>query len=414
MPFLKSLTLSALSFLVLTSTVFAQTTASVADIATDKATNKATDAASETFDIPDTIQEFKQLIAFVEKVDAVEPKELNEQEMAAHQRKVARTVVAAADQLASKKISNEDAMQSVYLKLQGLRILQELNEPKADELLTKAIEKALADKRSDVKAVGTKFMVEAGFALWGTWGEEEKSGLIEKIFTVISSTEPEGSQVDLVMTVVDFLGDMKGEAHAQKLLSELMPHFQSSKDPQIQQVLISLKGIERRLGLPGNQIKLTGTMLDGSKLDWESYRGKVVLVDFWATWCGPCRAEVPNVMKMYKAYHDKGFEVLGISLDERREQAESYIKQTEIPWASMFSDNPSERGWNNPMAVRYGITGIPRAILIDREGKVVHMTARGAMLGQELRRLLGEPVARSQQQQTDALVQQVSDTAAGN
>ena len=400
---------SALSIFLLSSSVLAQATAPVAD-KTDQA---ASAPSAETFEIPDTIQEFKQLIAFVEKVDAVEPKDLTEQEMAAHQRKVARTVVAAADQLASKKISDEDAMQSVYLKLQGLRILQELDEPKADELLAKATEKALADKRPDVQAVGTKFMVEAGFAQWGTWGEDEKSKLIERIITVISASGPEGSQIDLVMTIVDFLGDMKGEAHAQNLLSKLMPHFQSSKNPQILQAVTALKGIERRMGLPGNKIKLTGSMLDGSRLDWESYRGKVVLVDFWATWCGPCRAEVPNVLKMYQAYHDKGFEVLGISLDERREQADSYIKQTNIPWASMFSDNPSERGWNNPMAVRYGITGIPRAILVDREGKVVHMTARGAKLGQELRRLLGEPVARSEQQ-GKALVQQVSNTESGN
>jgi thiol-disulfide isomerase/thioredoxin len=93
-------------------------------------------------------------------------------------------------------------------------------------------------------------------------------------------------------------------------------------------------------------------MLDGSQLDWKSYRGKVVLVDFWATWCGPCRAEVPNVMKMYRDYHDKGFEVLGISLDDRREQAESYIKQEEIPWPTMFSDKSSERGWRHPMEYR--------------------------------------------------------------
>jgi len=111
---------------------------------------------------------------------------------------------------------------------------------------------------------------------------------------------------------------------------------------------------------------------------------------------------------MYRDYHDKGFEVLGISLDDQREQAESYIKQKEIPWPTMFSDNPSERRWQHPMAVRYGIMGIPRAILINREGKVVHMTARGANLGRELRRLLGEPVARAQQRSDDAFVQRVS------
>lgn len=405
MPSLQSFSFSALSLLVLSSTAFAQTTAVVADEATPK--------QAETFAIPDTIQDFEQLIAFVEEIDALEPSGNSEQAETAHQRKVARTVVAAAEKLFAKKISDEDAMQSVYLKLQGLRILQELDEPKASELLAKATDAALADKRADVQAVGTKFMVEAGFSQWTTWAKEEKNEWIDKITTVVSSHEPDATQVDLVLKVVGFLSQMNSEVDARQLLEKLMPHFQSSKDPQIQQVVALLQGIDRRLNLPGNPIKLTGSMLDGSELDWESYRGKVVLVDFWATWCGPCRAEVPNVLKMYQAYHDKGFEVLGISLDEQAEQAETYIKQTKIPWPTMFSKNPAERGWRNPMAVYYGVSGIPLAILVDREGKVVHMLARGENLGRELRRLLGEPVARSQQR-TDTFVQQVSNPPSGN
>jgi len=402
MPSLQSFGFSALSLLVLSGTSFAQTTAEVAD--------EATSQQAQMFAIPDTIQNFEQLMAFVEEIDALEPSGNSEQAETTHQRKVARTVVAATEKLFAKKLSDEDAMQSVYLKLQGLHILQKLDEPKASERLAKATDAALADPRADVQAVGTKFMVEAGFSQWMTWGKEEKTELIDKITAVVSSHGPDGNQVDLVMKVVDFLSQMNSEIYARQLLSKLMPHFQSSKDPQIQQVVTLLQGIDRRLNLPGNPIQLTGTMLDGSELDWESYRGKVVLVDFWATWCGPCRAEVPNVLKMYQAYHDKGFEVLGISLDEQSEQAETYIKQTKIPWPTMFSENPAERGWRNPMAVYYGVSGIPLAILVDREGKVVHMLARGENLGRELRRLLGEPVARSQQR-TDTFVQQVSNPA---
>ena len=112
---------------------------------------------------------------------------------------------------------------------------------------------------------------------------------------------------------------------------------------------------------------------------------------------------------MYKAYHDKGFEVLGISLDEKPSQAKSYIKQSKIPWATMFSKDPEARVWQNPMAVRYGINGIPRAILVDRDGKVVSMNARGKNLEKELRRLLGEPLA-VQPSANAADVQQASNT----
>ncbi len=405
MPSLKLMNISALSLLVLSSTAFAQTDAPVVD--------QAPEVPTKAFAIPDTIQDFEQLIAFVEEIDNLEPSGSSEQEMAAHHRKIARTVVAAAEKLSSKKISDDDAMQSVHLKLQGLRILQQLGEPNAGELFAKAVDVALADKRPDVQAVGTKFMVESGFGQWATWGEEEKGELINRIAQVISSRKPEGRQVDLVMKLVEFLGKMKDEVFARQLLTKVMPHFQTSKDPEILQLLTLLEGTERRMNLPGNAMKLSGTLLDGSELDWESYRGKVVLVDFSATWCPPCRAEVPHVLKMYEAYHDKGFEVLGISLDKSPEKAEAYIEQMNIPWPTMFSQNPAERWWKHPMAVYYGVSGIPLAILVDREGKVVHMTARGANLGRELRRLLGEPVARLQPQ-TDTLVRQVSNSPVGN
>jgi len=398
--------LATLSLLLLGNTACGQQSAPIA------ANASATQA--EIFEIPESMQSIKELSSFVEGIDALEPSGQGEQERVAHQRKIARTVIAAAERVfAGKEISDEDAMQSVYLKLQGWMILKELDEPKAEQMFAKAIDAARADKRSDVQAIGTKFMVETGFAQWTTWGEEEKSAWIKNIVRDISAREPEGNQIQAVMTVVEFLGDENGEKYARELLSKVIPHFKSSKDSQIQRIVSMLAGTERRLNLPGNEIELSGTMLDGSTLDWASYRGKVVLVDFWATWCGPCRAEVPNILKMYHAYHDKGFEVLGISLDKTREEAESYIKQTEIPWPTLFSDNPAERFWQHPMVVRYGISGIPRAILVNREGKVVSMTARGENLGRELRRLLGEPVARVKRTR-EALVQQVSNLPTSN
>jgi thiol-disulfide isomerase/thioredoxin len=147
----------------------------------------------------------------------------------------------------------------------------------------------------------------------------------------------------------------------------------------------------RRLNLMGNPIEVTGTLLDGEQVDWESYRGKVVLVDFWATWCGPCRAEVPNILAMHKAYGSKGFDVLGVSLDQTPEDAQTYIEEQGIPWKSLFPEKEEDRGWANPLAKFYGINGIPTAILVDQEGKVVDMNARGERLQERLQELLGDP-----------------------
>ena len=109
-----------------------------------------------------------------------------------------------------------------------------------------------------------------------------------------------------------------------------------------------------------------------------------MLVDFWASWCGPCRQENPAVVKDYHQYHDKGFDILGVSLDETKADWLEAIKKDGLNWAQV-SDL---KGWKNDVAVEYGIQGIPMNYLLDKEGRIVAKGLRGEDLTKKLQELL--------------------------
>lgn len=134
----------------------------------------------------------------------------------------------------------------------------------------------------------------------------------------------------------------------------------------------------------GDVLEIAFTDLNGHKVDLATMKGKVVLIDFWATWCGPCVAELPNVLEAYKKHHDQGFEIIGISLDEDEAALKSFIKENNMPWPQYFDG----KGWKNDIAQKYSVTSIPATYLIGKDGKVVGSNLRGAQLAAEVARQL--------------------------
>lgn len=269
-----------------------------------------------------------------------------------------------------------------------------LNRPRSrdefKEILTAtrtAAERILALEKNADSPAAQEALVEslsAGARLAGDWDEATQRKELGRIEAYLAKREVGRTELAIAMSfaqALEFAATPTPVAvEAYEKLSELVVRH---GDSRAKQQGAAMAGAARRLKLVGNPLELAGTKLDGAPFELSSLKGKVVLVDFWATWCGPCIAEHPNVKKNYEKYREAGFEVVAVSIDEDREALETFVKEKETPWITLHE---KEAGGKNPATDKYGILSIPAMFLVDREGKVLSLRARGA----ELDRLLAE------------------------
>lgn len=127
-------------------------------------------------------------------------------------------------------------------------------------------------------------------------------------------------------------------------------------------------GTARRLEIEGKKIEVFGTTLEGTEFDWESYRGSVVLVYFWSTGVGPSEAEMPQLVQLENQFKDRGFQIVAVSLDFKKQVVEEFLSKRDATFTCLFDEFA---GWEHPLALEYGVDELPMTFLVDEQGVVV-------------------------------------------
>ena len=326
----------------------------------------------------------KVLELFLKRLSRAQPKARTPEAYLEHFQKLEKV----ADELLTRELDEEFAPQVVEMKIQIMTILPQVGDETAIERRAEFLAKSLEDPRPSIVTLVKQILKGEKVQKIAELKKPDRAALIQELAKDIQDGELTEAEVQFAMQAGNLLASEAGEnEEAAAAMNLFAKYIEANGSPNAAEIVKPFRGMARRLSLPGNPIEISGTKMDGKEFKIEELKGQVVLVDFWATWCGPCVAELPNVQEQYALYHDKGFEVVGISLDDDRPELEAFLKEKKLPWIQLHQNDGS--GWANENAARYAISGIPACFLIDQKGNVVSLECRGEALPEMLAKLLG-------------------------
>lgn len=324
-----------------------------------------------------------QLLKYMQDSLQIEGEINSKAEEAAAMRKAFDKILTAADRLLSLPAATEEERTEAYqfkINILGQGVGHDV--PGFDERL-KALGEELytKDPKGDITKLACYFYIKSKFAA------------------------PYGLSGKAIPAVEDFLKKFPGDEAGAAMLGQIgeasMLSDELADSKKAYELLVAkypgtdfaagAAGSLARINAVGKPIEWSGTTLDGKSISSQTLKGKVVLIDFWATWCGPCVAEMPRLKELYEKHHAKGFEIVGVSLDDEPESVTEFVKESALPWPQIYSADKKEREFDHPLVKRYGIQAIPTMFLIDAAGNVVSTTLYGERLEEEVAKLIRSP-----------------------
>lgn len=227
----------------------------------------------------------------------------------------------------------------------------------------------------------TRHSVDASMGIASVYQEtKKKDEAIAELTAAESDVTDEKLLKEISKKKIEIFSKFEDYDNMKKQMDAFVEKFAKSKD----ELNPILKEFDLRTG--GTPYEIEVDSLQGGKIKLSELKGKVVLIDFWATWCGPCKEEMPNVIKTYEEFNPKGLEIVGISLDNKIQDAKQYIKDKKMNWPQFADGN----GWKNSIGVLYGVNSIPMTYLLDKKGIIRYKNVRGEELREAIKKLIEE------------------------
>ena len=344
------------------------------------------DPELQDISVPDGTPE--QLLTFIRRIQSDRPTARSRAQFVARVNIAQEAIVATADKILASDAQDEVILQAVKYKFGALSLLGRVGKPGA---LQRTLDFAAAlktDKRVAIVDEARRQTLIARLANLKQTNDLEKGRLVDDLGQYLEEN-PVRERLAVAASGAGLLESRDENQLAARAYETIARIISGSTDPMLVAYAPKFRGAARRMLLVGQTLKIDGQQADGTVFDWNAYRGRVVLVDFWATWCRPCLRELPNIKANYDKYHALGFDVVGINLDTSQRKLDQFVRAQKIPWTQLFSSDPQALGHEHPLATRFGVLQIPTSILVGKDGKVISIKARGPRLTELLARHLG-------------------------